>query len=175
MTQIRSGLGEWSTKLVNKESDSLLHTPLYQTYLFLSSCWNINTYLVVSFRWHEGEDDWLHGGDIPEPDLGYVQRANNVRPAIVVSSFECTILAGTQLTTNARCSLLRFTLAAKPWPCRNGHDSVAGWKKIIANRLKGGGGKTGYLTCVSYKPASGLNTLKQIVFFLSKFFFFFSV
>ena len=126
MTQIRSGLGEWSTKLVNKESDSLLHTPLYQTYLFLSSCWNINTYLVVSFRWHEGEDDWLHGGDIPEPDLGYVQRANNVRPAIVVSSFECTILAGTQLTTNARCSLLRFTLAAKPWPCRNGHDSVAG-------------------------------------------------
>lgn len=48
-----------------------------------------------------------------------------MRPAVVVRAFERAILAGAQLTTHARCSLLRFTLPAEPGTCRYCYNPVA--------------------------------------------------
>lgn len=49
-----------------------LHTRSSSCFRFLSIHLTEVTSLVIPLVRYEGQDDWLHGGHIPEPDLGNI-------------------------------------------------------------------------------------------------------
>ena len=75
---------------------------------------------------YKRKNNRLHGRNIPEPDLGYIQSANHMSPSVIVSSLERPIFTGTQLTPDPGSTLLRLTFSTKPGPRWNSHDTVTG-------------------------------------------------
>ena len=70
--------------------------------------------LIISLRRYKRQNNGLHGGHIPKSDFRNVEGAHHVRPTIVVCTFECTILAGAQLTAHAGSALLGLAFATEP-------------------------------------------------------------
>lgn len=82
------------------------------------------TCFIVPLLRNQLQDDRLHRRHVPEAHLRDVQRADDVRPALVVRPLEGTIPRGAQLAPDARRPLLTFTLSTVPGPARDRYDSV---------------------------------------------------
>ena len=67
----------------------------------------ITTHPLVSFLWHQAQNDWFHCGYISEPDLWNVEGADHVSPTPVVGSFQTTVFVWAQLTTLKMKDMLR--------------------------------------------------------------------
>ena len=65
------------------------------------------THPLVSFLWHQAQNDWFHCGYISEPDLWNVEGADHVSPTPVVGSFQTTVFVWAQLTTLKMKDMLR--------------------------------------------------------------------
>ena len=57
------------------------------------------THPLVSLLGDEAQDDWLHGGDVSEPDFWNVEGADHMGPAPSVGPFQSTILVRAELAT----------------------------------------------------------------------------
>ena len=78
----------------------------------------------------QSKDYRLHGGDIPEPDLGYIEGTHHMGPASIVGPFEGSIFIWTQFTSNSGSPLLRLTLSTIPWAGWNGHNTITSYNKV---------------------------------------------
>lgn len=69
---------------------------------------------IIPLRRYQLKYDWLHRRHITKSNFRNVESTHNVRPSLVISFLECTIPWWTQLTSNSRWSLLRFTFTTVP-------------------------------------------------------------
>lgn len=83
------------------------------------------TCFIIPLLRNQLQDDRLHRRHVPEANLRDVQRADDVRPALVIRPLEGTIPRRAQLAPDAGRPFLTFALPAVPGPTGDRHDAVA--------------------------------------------------